>query len=120
MPTGAHDKHRVHKRRISDRTVDDDGEYVDSHNGRSGSGSSSESDDADIVIAAPAAKKRLRIDGTPVLASSTASPTPPTSRTTAGKSVKYDAQDVRAAILLLDLSFRDSQLALPIAKNDQK
>lgn len=99
-PAGAHGKPRSHKRHIDTGTETDvDADY---------SGDSSESDDVDIVIS-PAAKKRQRREDTPVQ-------TTPGSSTPAGlkpgHSTKYTATDARAAQWLLNLSMRDSQLAL--------
>jgi len=107
MPTCAHDKHRIRKRRLS---VDED---ADGDFSGSPSGDSSESDDVDIIIS-PAGKKRQRYEDTPDPAStapsSTASSTPSGMKTR--RSMKYTATDARAAQWLLNLSMRDSQLAM--------
>ncbi|KAK4540472.1 hypothetical protein LTR36_009218 [Oleoguttula mirabilis] len=103
MPTGAHDKHRAHKRRISHKAPAEPAYYV-----RSASSSSSESDDVDIMTPSPGTTKRQRREDTPALASS-ASSTP--SQLKSGRTTKYTATDARAAQWLLNLSVRDSQLA---------
>ncbi|KAK5125990.1 hypothetical protein LTR85_011345 [Meristemomyces frigidus] len=104
MPAGAHGKQHAHHRRRISRKASAEADYI-----RSASSSSSESDDADIAIPV-GAKKRQRRDDTPAPTSS-ASTTPP--QTKGGRSTKYTATDARAAQWLLNLSVRDSQLAVP-------
>lgn len=90
MPTGAHDKRRLAKRVVKDDDDDDDADYA----GDAGSPSSS-----DGVGVSNSYNKRQKREDTP------APPVHPRSK-------KYTATEARAAQWLINLSLRDSHLAL--------
>jgi len=108
MPTGAHDKHRTHKRRISDRMAEADTDRTETMTNRFTSGSPADSDD-DIVVPPAASRKRKRRIETPAPPAVPSTSSIPSS---SNKSTKYTATDFDAAHWLVNLSVRDSQLAL--------
>ena len=129
MPTGAHDKHRVHKRRRSTFTFLDDEYDSAAEKGEEdltsfADVSDSESDDEDIPLPRKKALKPPRYhpnadaaDGEGRGDSSATKSPPPMKKVSvekkrAPKSRKFNAGDVRAAKLLLGLHFKDKDLAM--------
>ncbi|KAK3706632.1 hypothetical protein LTR37_012641 [Vermiconidia calcicola] len=112
MPTGAHDKHRIPKRRRS--SVAPTINYHE-HSGSDAGASSSESDDVDIIVSPRPrkAKKHVHLNDGNASASASSTTTVSTKKKKySAKSKKFTAEDARAAKLLLSLHELDADLAV--------